>query len=315
MAGREEVAFSSGGVRCAAWLYRPEGEGPRPCVVMAHGFGSVRDQRLPAYAERFAAAGLAALVFDYRHFGASGGEPRQLLDISRQLEDWRAAIAFARTLPGVDPNAIALWGSSFSGGHVVQTAAEVGGIRAVVSQIPFTDGLSALRAAGPLLNLKLTLSGLRDQVRALRGKRPFLVPAVGPPGSRAAMTAPEAEPGMRAITEPDSTWCNAVAARFALTLPLYRPYAKLSRTGCPVLVQVATGDATTPHGPAEKAAANAPNAQLRRLEGMGHFDVYGGEPFESVVAEQAEFLARELGVSPTGPSEQPSRPLGRPSRA
>src|SRR3954453_69051 len=105
--GREQADFTSDGARCAAWLYRPEGGGEAPCVVMAHGFSGVREQRLDAFAERFAAAGLAALVFDYRHFGASEGEPRQLLDIKRQLADWRAAVAYARSLDAIDPDRIA----------------------------------------------------------------------------------------------------------------------------------------------------------------------------------------------------------------
>ena len=75
----------------------------------------MREQRLDAFAERFAAAGLAALVFDYRHFGASEGEPRQLLDVKRQLTDWRSAVAYARGLAGVDGDRVAVWGTSFSG--------------------------------------------------------------------------------------------------------------------------------------------------------------------------------------------------------
>src|SRR5919201_735763 len=125
--GRRDVAFESGGERCAAWLYRPrrdEAGGPVPCVVLAHGWSGIREQRLDAYAERFAAAGMAALVFDYRHFGASGGEPRQLLDIGRQLEDWAAAVAFARGLEGVDRARVALWGTSFGAGHVICLAAD-----------------------------------------------------------------------------------------------------------------------------------------------------------------------------------------------
>src|SRR5882724_7884126 len=99
---REDVTFSSGGERIAAWLYRPEDDaGDVPCVVLAHSFSGVREQRLDAYAGRFAAAGLAALVFDYRHFGASSGEPRSLLDIAKQHADWRAAIAYARSLEGI----------------------------------------------------------------------------------------------------------------------------------------------------------------------------------------------------------------------
>ena len=92
-ADRIDVGFSSGAERCAAWLYPGRGAGRRPCVILAHGFGGVREARLDAYAERFAGAGVTALVFDYRHFGGSDGDPRQLIDIPRQLDDWRAAIS------------------------------------------------------------------------------------------------------------------------------------------------------------------------------------------------------------------------------
>src|SRR5689334_9123281 len=98
MSQRLNVEFESGrqGEHCRAWLYEPEGKGPFPVIVMAHGLGGVKEMRLDAFAERFSMAGYACLVFDYRHFGTSDGHPRQLLDISRQLEDWSCAIAFAR---------------------------------------------------------------------------------------------------------------------------------------------------------------------------------------------------------------------------
>src|SRR2546430_8057025 len=132
---RRDVTFRSGDDTCAAWLYTPAGDGPHPIVVLAHGFGAVREARLWAYAERFAAAGMAALVFDYRHFGASAGTPRQLLDVPSQLEDWAAAVAYARSLDGVDPDRIALWGTSFSRGHVVATAADDGRAAAGLAQV------------------------------------------------------------------------------------------------------------------------------------------------------------------------------------
>src|SRR5439155_3063383 len=96
---RQDIRFNSEGARCGAWLYTPGEHGPHPTVVMAHGLGGQKAFRLDAYAERFAGAGLAALVFDYRHFGDSEGEPRQLVSIQRQLADWRAAITFARNHP------------------------------------------------------------------------------------------------------------------------------------------------------------------------------------------------------------------------
>ncbi len=181
---------------------RPRRAGPHPFVVLAHGFGGVRGARLDAFAERFAAAGLAALVFDYRHFGDSGGEPRQLLDIKLQLDDWRNAVEFARSLPDVDAERVAIWGTSFSGGHVATIAAEDHRIAAVVSQGPFLDGVWALRAAGPRNALRLTVAGLRDEARRLRGREQYTIPLVGPPGTVAAMNSPDAEPGYRALFAP-----------------------------------------------------------------------------------------------------------------
>jgi hypothetical protein len=148
---RSDVRFRSGAEECGAWLYRPEDEGPRPIVVLGHGLGAVKEMRLDAYAERFLAAGFGALVFDYRHFGASGGEPRQLLDIARQLEDWRAAVSFAHGLPWVDPDRVAIFGSSFGGGHAILTAANDPRIAAAIAQCPFTDGLSSALTLGPLV--------------------------------------------------------------------------------------------------------------------------------------------------------------------
>src|SRR3954453_7927957 len=97
-----EVSFTAGGDRCAAWLYPASG----PIVVLAHGLSGTRRDRLGAFAARFADAGYAALVFDHRGFGDSGGEPDRF-DPARQLEDWHAAIAFARALPDVDPERVA----------------------------------------------------------------------------------------------------------------------------------------------------------------------------------------------------------------
>ncbi len=270
---RTDTAFRSDGGTCAAWLYRPAGDGPHPIVVMAHGFSGVREQRLDAYAERFAEAGLAVLVFDYRHFGASDGEPRQLLSIPRQLADWRAAIAYARSLDGIDPKRVALWGTSFAGGHVVQVAAGDDRIAAVVSQAPFTDGLSAIRENSPAQVVRFTVAGLRDVAAALLGRPPHYLPAAGPPGSPAVMSAPEAEPGMRSLDPPESTWVNRVTARVMLTVGAYRPYAKFKRLRMPVLVQICERDATTPPGPAVRAAERSPNAELRRYD-IEHFEIY-----------------------------------------
>ena len=290
---RLDVEFASGRDTCAAWLYLPTGERPMPVVLLAHGWTGVREQRLGAYAERFAAAGVAALVFDYRHFGASSGQPRQLLDIKRQLADWAAAVAFVRTRPELDPGRVGLWGTSFSGGHVMEVAARDAQIGAVVAQVPFADGLRNLPSLGLGLALRLTLAGLRDQVGALLGRPPHMVAAVGPPGSLAVMTTPDAEPGFRAIDPPGSTWRNEAAARIALRVASYRPGRHAGQISAPILFAIAQDDAITPVMLAQAAAARAPHAEVRTYPG-GHFDIYVGATFERAVADQVEFLTRHL---------------------
>jgi fermentation-respiration switch protein FrsA (DUF1100 family) len=292
---REDVRFRSGEADCAGWLYRPEvAEGGVACVVLAHGFAGVKEARLDAYAERFAAAGYAALVFDYRHHGDSGGEPRLLIDVRRQHEDWRAAIAFARDLDGVDANRVAVWGTSFAGGHVVEVAAADQRLGAVISQTPHMDGIATLKAAGLADTLRLTRAGLGDFLGGLIGRPPRLIAVVGPPGTLAAMNSPDAEPGYLALFPPGHPWTNRFVARAILNLPGNRPVRKAGRVRAPLLVQVMRDDVITPPGPARKAAERAPHGELVEYPGGGHFDIYLGRPFERAVADQIAFLDRVL---------------------
>jgi dienelactone hydrolase len=290
---RHDVTFESGGTTCAAWHYRPHGCEYGPLVVIGHGFDGVREQRLDAYAERFAHAGLASLVFDYRYFGSSGGTPRQLFDNNAQLDDWRAAIACAERLEGVDPHRIALWGTSSSGGHVVQLAANDGRIAAVVAQVPFADGLAQLFKLPIRTSAGLLLAGLRDRVGSLFGAAPLRIPFAGRSGSLAAVTSNDALSGLRRITPPESTWRNEIVARFALTTALYRPVRAAKRVRCPVLVCMADGDLLVAPKPAVRIAEQARQGELRRYP-FGHFAMYTGPGFERVASDQAAFLRRSL---------------------
>lgn len=291
---RGELSFQVGGEKCAAVYVRPDTTEDVPCIVLAHGFGALKEGGPIRSAERFAQAGFAGLAFDYRHFGESTGEPRQLIDIGKQLEDWTAAVAFARKLDGVDADRIALWGSSFSGGHVFEIAAADQRIDAIISQAPHTDGIATLKGFGPMNNLRLTVAALADAASALAGRGRRTIPIVGPPGSTAAMNTPDAEPGYRAIYDPGFEWREDFAPAVALKLPLYSPGKKAPQVQCPVLVQVASNDAITPPAPAIKAAGKAPRGELITYAGLSHFDIYRGEHFERAVADQIAFLERHL---------------------
>jgi dienelactone hydrolase len=295
---RDDLTFESGGTRCAGWHYRPAANGHAPCVVIAHGFDGVREQRLDAYAQRFVAAGMAALVFDYRHFGGSGGEPRQLADNRAQLDDWRAAIATARGLDGVDPERIALWGTSTSAGHVVKLAAEDERIAAVVAQVPLVDGRAQLFSTPPRQSIRLLWAGLRDRLGALAGLAPHTIPAAGKPGALAAVTSPDALSGLARITPETTTWRNEVVARFTLTTALYRPGRQAKHVRCPTLVCLADGDRLIPSRPALKLVDEmGDRAQLRRYP-FGHFAMYAGAGFDRAVADQTRFLKTQLKVAP-----------------
>ncbi len=290
---REDVWFNSGSDRISAWLYRPAGNGDAPLLVMAHGLGAVRTMRLDAYAERFSAAGYACLVFDYRNFGDSEGQPRQLLDIRMQLQDWTAAVAYARTLPGIDDDRIGLWGTSFGGGHVIATAARLPGIAAVVSQCPFTDSIASLGALGPLTSARITALAVRDLIGARLGRPPVMVATSGNPGEVALMNAHDAYPGYLKLMPAGAPVQNEVAARIGVKILPYRPGRLAAKVTCPILFCVCESDSVAPSGPTLRYAATAPRGEVK-LYPEGHFDIYVDDAFERVIADQLVFLDKNL---------------------
>ena len=296
MIEKNTINFMSEDTMCAGWFFKTEKEEKAPCVILAHGFCGVKEMRLDAYAERFAEAGYHALVFDYRHFGGSDGKPRQLLDIRKQLQDWQSAIQFAKELPGVDADKLILWGTSFSGGHVLKTALKVDSIAAVISQVPHMNGFASAAMAGLRQNVRLGVASMIDLVKNLFNSSPFYVPAIGKPGELAAMTAPgESEAYLELIPEghdPDQLSLS-VAARVFFYIPYYSPGRLASKLSVPWLVQVALQDQTTPPSPAIKAAKKAQNAELITYD-TGHFDVYVQPGFETTIKDQLSFLKKHV---------------------
>jgi uncharacterized protein len=293
---REKVRFVSGGEECAAWHYRGTNGA---CVVMAGGFAVTKEPATDQFARRFHEAGFSVLAFDYRRLGESGGRQRLVLPIKGQLADWRAAIAFAATLPGVDPAKIAIWAFSASGGFVFDIAARSPQVAAAIAQTPHADGPSGMRNAAryqkPFAMLRFTGRGVLDALGGLVGLRPLLVPLVGPPGTVAMLSTPDAvNDGVRALS-PDNRypdWQQKVAARSALRLGFYAPGRRASRISCPLLVLVCDQDTTAMPEPAVRAANRAPRGELVRMSGAHYEPFLGGH--EQAVEAEISFLRRNV---------------------
>ncbi len=297
----EEFAFDSHGVRCSGWRLRGHGDaltGPhgRPCVIMAHGFGATKDAGLAPFAERFAQAGAEVVLFDYRGYGTSQGRPRQDVDHRRHRQDYHSAIAAARAIDGVDPDRLVLWGSSYSGGHVIPVAAADGRIAAVIAQGAAMDGFGALllmlRVSGVRHVARITAHALRDVLHAVARRPPHHIPVVGAPGALAAIAAPGAEIGYQAIMGP--TFRNEMCARGVLRIALNRPVTAAKHLRCPVLLVVAEDDNVAPPSAVRAVAAAVPGPVEVLSLPSGHFDIYTGEMFTRSVDAQVDFLTRTL---------------------
>jgi alpha-beta hydrolase superfamily lysophospholipase len=283
---RTEVTFVSATDACAAWLYAPAGrrsDDTFPLIVMAHGLTGTRRDRLGPFAERFAKAGVAALVFDHRGFGDSAGEPDHV-DPALQLQDWRAAIAYARSLPGVDPDRIATFGSSLGGGNALAAAAEDSAIAAAISQGPFLDRESQADRSAPPVQAAIAAA-------AAAGGH---LPAVGQPHEPAFINAPEAEAGWRHVVSigEDSCWRNRASAGWLLDD--YSTIHHAETLHCPWLVCVGEADNVALPGPAIAAGRRAPKGVVRTYPDVAHFDIYDGPEHEAVVADEVAFLRRHL---------------------
>jgi len=290
---RQDVRFDSGESYCSAWLYLPVGVEKPPVVVLGHGLGAIREMRLDAFSERFAAAGIATLAFTYRYFGDSGGLPRQLMSVKRQLADWDAALDFVKRRADVDGRRVAVWGSSFGGGHAITVASRHPELLAAISQCPFTDGLAAAAALGVKGALQVTPVLLRDFVAKLLGRPPVMVPIAAPPGKPALMNAHDALPGYLALVPKGTVFVNHVAARVLPEILTYRPGRAARKVKFPILFCVSTTDTVTPAEQTIALVRKAPFGETR-LYGAGHFEFYMGEAFESLVTDQTRFLAKHL---------------------
>lgn len=294
---RKDVKFDVNGITVRAWLFLPESaSSPVPCVVMAHGMGGIKNMGLDAYAVRFQEAGLAVLVFDYRYNGESAGEPRQLIWIPSQLEDYAGAIDYVRSLKEIDPAKIALWGTSLSGGHVIVNAARDKRIACIAAQCPLLDGTETaeehVKHVGIKYVLRMAGHGQRDIFRSWLKLSPHRVPIVGKAGTIALMANDEAWNTF--LTMAPDNYINEACARIAIRMDKYRPINQLDQVTCPVLLQVGDKDMAVPTKVVNKAQKLlGQHGEVIRYP-IDHFDIYLGDNFERAVNDQVAFFSKHL---------------------
>lgn len=298
--------FRSGQDHCAAWITEPDpalhGEGPHPAVVLVHGFGATHGMRLAQYEQAFATAGMVVLAFDFRHLGDSGGSPRQLVSVRRQLNDIDAALDFIREHTAVDPARVAVWGTSMGATHVTLTAANHPELAAAVVQCPVLNTRNAAFSSGLRHVAKLAGPITSDLIRAaLHLPRRYLAIA-DEPGREAIVTVPGARQGWLGMVSDGVAFDNRVTASVGAELVLLNAAAKASEIQIPFLVCVSDHETLMDPRIAARVARQAPQGEAIHYP-ADHFEVYHAPLAEGIIADQTAFLMRHL-----GPADQVSEP-------
>ena len=291
-----DVVFTSAGTSCSGWHFPAAASGPRSLVVMGHGFGGTKDSGLQSFAQRFQAAGMDVLAFDYRGFGTSQGQPRQQISIERQIGDYQAAVAAGRQFADVDPGRIVLWGSSLSGGHVIRVAAGRDDIAAVIAMTPLTSPLAAARTIlaqyRGLGALRATANGVRSRLAVARGRSAVMMPVVSEPGGAGALAL---DGGVHLVAPGGAGHGHiTVIGAVGLELATVKTKAAAKALRAPLLVQIADFDRFIPAESVARTAVHG-RGQVHHYP-CDHFDVWPGHDwFEKACADQLRFLRRVLG--------------------
>ena len=288
----EAIEFEVPGATLRGRLFRPPGSGgPVPLIVMSPGLTQVIDMSLDSFAERFAEAGLAALLYDQGNFGLSGGEPRQEADPWQQVHDMRDAISFARRLPGVDAERVGLWGTSYSGGHALVVGALDRRVKCVVAQAPLISGYATLQSwLAPEELDALVADCLAERDARGAGAAPVMTPVAQPGSVEAAWVA---------ATDPTGALVNGLTLRSRELIFEYEPEGFVARIApTPLLMIVASRDVVTPIDGQRTAYVQAGEPKRLVEIDCGHFDVYSSHLDAAADAAREWFCTHLEGARP-----------------
>lgn len=275
---RRDIEFDAEGTRLSGWFWQPEVSGRHPVIVLSHGLSGIIDLGIEHYAQYFVDAGFACLAYDHRNWGRSGGWPRCESDPWRQVSDMREAISFVRTLPEVDPERLGIWGTSYSGGHVLSVGALDRRVRCVVSQVPLVAGRRTFDAWVPAEKRE----GLLARVAADRDAR-----AQGQPAATTVAALPGTETGdwLNHFDPDGSIYVNRLTLRSLELLRSYEPISFVADIApTPLLMVIADHDTQTPTEWQLEAFEQARDPKrLLRID-CRHYDPYSANLPEAATA-------------------------------
>lgn len=298
---RRDITFPSEGLKCAAWYYVPTnlkaGE-KRPAIVMAHGFSAVKEMYLDNFASKFAHAGFVVLVFDYRYFGGSEGEPRGQLLWPEQIQDYRNAITWAALQKEVDASRIGAWGTSYSGGHVMYLAPYDRRIKAVVAQVPATDMWDTYFEGMPAeqRNGALAWAAADRAERVASGKVNYIAVAA-PVDQPSWWPLQEWYESFMDLSKNAPSWSNKITVGSFDTHITYAPTGAIHRIApTPFLMIVARYDIITPTAAQTQAFERAREPKKLVVVPGRHFDAYHGPKHEQFALPALEWFKTHLGL-------------------
>ena len=278
-ANAKPIEFKSQGLRCRGLKYLPPGmlaNEKRPCIVLAHGFSAVKEMYFTDYAEAFSKAGFVAVVFDYRYQGESEGEPRGQIFPWEQIEDFRNAISFAQTQPEVDPERIGVFGSSYSGGHVICLGALDRRVKAVACQVPLIDGWTNFQAIVPRAAGAGMLKYLEaDRIERFKSGKVNYLPVVAADNNAVLNTSDSHQWFTETHKKKAPRWENRVTVESIEKFIEYSPVVFIGRISpTPFLMMVAENDILTPTDVAIAGFEHAREPKKLVILPGGHFDAY-----------------------------------------
>lgn len=287
---RKDVSFDSKGLKCRGWLYLPddiEAAEKMPTIVMAHGFSAVKEQVLPEFAERFVNAGFAVLVFDYRYFGDSEGEPRCQLFPLEMVEDYRNAITWVCEQPHVDLDRIGVWGTSFSGGLVAYVGTFDRRVRAIVAQVPSIINAESRRAMDPDKWDSVGEFLLQERIARYKTGTVNYMKVVAPEGEPCILPGKETYDAFMELKDLAPNWRNQITLESLEKIREFNP-ASLIHLLAPtaLLIIAAEKDSLIPLESVKAAYERAADPKELIVLPIKHFDIYQ-DPWLSRAAKDA----------------------------